>query len=61
MNKINAINGLLRNATREMNFIFIDNSNIKNHSHLWDNVHLNNEGLNILRNNFVGALRAKSF
>ena len=58
--KIDKTNELLKNGTRGMPYIFIDNSNIDGNKHLWDNVHLNNDGLRILKNNFVGALRANT-
>ena len=53
--RINTINTYLKNATRGIDFCFIDNSNIKK-EHLYDNLHLNDTGINILKNNFLGAL-----
>ena len=53
--QINTINGYLKNATRGIDFCFIDNSNIRK-EHLYDNLHLNDTGINILKNNFLGAV-----
>ena len=59
--KIDKINGFLRNGTRGMNYIFIDNVNIKADKHLWDDLHLNTDGLKVLENNFLGALNSDIF
>lgn len=59
--KIDKINGYLRNGTRGMNYIFIDNANIKADKHLWDDLHLNTDGLKVLENNFLGALNSDIF
>ena len=54
--KFDKINELLKNGTRGMGYTFIDNTNIDASKHLWDDVHLNNEGLSILKNNFIGGV-----
>ena len=56
--KIVKVNEYLKNGTRGMSFTFIDNGNIKASKHLWDEVHLNNDGLRILKNNFLGVLNS---
>ena len=56
--KIDKINGYLRNGTKGMSYIFIDNGNIKSDKHLWDGLHLNKDGFKILERNFLGALNS---
>lgn len=52
--KINAINSLLSNRCNDLNFNFIDNQSIHVDSHLWkDGVHLNDQGIEVLANNFL--------
>ena len=54
--KIDKINEYLKNGTGGMRYTFIDNSNIIASKHLWDQVHLNNDGLRVLKINFLGVL-----
>ena len=51
------LNNILRSMCKQMDFIFIENSNIvlSSHGH-HDGVHLNFEGSNVLRDNLLGAL-----
>ena len=50
------LNKVLENLCKINNFIFIDNSNIHT-GHLYDGVHLNDEGTSILANNYLDALK----
>ena len=55
--KINDINIILRNRCSEIKFEFIDNQNIQVDCHLWkDGLHLNDEGIEILANNYLKHL-----
>ena len=56
--KIKQINELLHENKLRYNYEVIDNSRIEG-KHLYDMVHLNNEGLTILANNFIGVLNSK--
>ena len=57
--QIDTINQYLKSATKGMNFTFIDNGNISSDL-LWDHVHLNDDGMTILKNNMLGALNTSS-
>ena len=56
--RLQVLNTALQSLCKFHNFIFIDNSDIKVH-HLYDGVHLNNEGISILADNYLKALRLK--
>lgn len=56
--RIDKVNEYLKNGTKGMSYTFIDNNNIKSSKHLFDEVHLNNDGLTILKNNFLAALHS---
>ena len=53
--KVRSINTLLEKLCHKGGFIFICNKNI-NLDHLYDGLHLNNDGLEILSSNFVNAI-----
>ena len=54
--EIEAINKLLSTYANSHNFIFLDNSQIRR-EHLWkDKLHLNDEGIILLANNFLNSL-----
>ena len=54
--KISDINNILFDNQEMNGFIYIDNNDIHYH-HIWkDGVHLNNEGIVVLANNFIKAL-----
>ena len=54
---IDAINHLIEMNAVNFNYTYINNSNIT-YEHLWrrDNLHLNNEGINLLKFNFLNYL-----
>ena len=52
-----ALNAELKELCRLNNFIFIDNSNILAKEHLYDRVHLNDPGTDILADNYLYHLR----
>ena len=55
--KVDNINELLKINAKQFGYVFIDNGNIFIDKHLWkDNIHLNNDGLTILANNFIDTL-----
>ena len=54
-NRISNINAILHELCHQNDFIFISNSNI-NFSHLEDGLHLTDEGLDILKENYLKAL-----
>ena len=54
---VDNINELLKINANQFGYVFIDNGNIFVDKHLWkDNIHLNNDGLTILANNFIDTL-----
>lgn len=54
--KIDEVNRLLKNNANTHNYIFCDNLNIQR-NHLWkDKIHLNNEGMTLLVNNYLDIL-----
>ena len=54
--KLEEVNRLLKVNAGTHNYIFADNSNI-HRNHLWnDKIHLNNEGLTLLTNNYLDIL-----
>ena len=53
--RVSNINSILNELCHQNNFIFINNQNI-NLSHLEDGLHLTDEGLSILKDNFLRAL-----
>ena len=56
-NKIDSINEMLKSNATIADYIFIDNKDIKQDKHLWkDRVHLNNDGLIILADNFINTI-----
>ena len=56
LNKIiHEINNILQDLCTTNNFLFIAHTNISM-DHLYDEVHLNNDGMNILANNFINIL-----
>ena len=56
--KIDEINSMLMRNANNFNYKFIDNGSIRK-EHLWrDDLHLNNEGLSILANNYLTHLNA---
>ena len=51
---------MLRRNANIADYIFTDNSEIKNEEHLWkDDIHLNNNGLAILAQDFINAINSK--
>ena len=55
--KIDEVNNLLWLQHEQLNFMLINNDNILPHKHLWkDKVHLNDNGLTLLANNYINAL-----
>ena len=52
-----ALNKELQELCRHNGFIFIDNSNIRPMEHLYDRVHLNDPGTEILADNYLNSLR----
>ena len=55
--KLEEVNRLLKVNAGTHNYIFSDNSNI-HHNHLWkDKIHLNNEGITLLANNYLDILQ----
>ena len=49
------LNNILKEMCYDLGFIYIDNDNI-GHEHLYDGVHLNRDGSDILGNNFLHSL-----
>ena len=58
--KINKINDLLKHYAGIYNFEFIDNNSIRSHHIKNDGVHLNQEGIRILADNFLNYLNRPS-
>ena len=56
--RLHVLNNALQSLCKFHNFIYIDNSDIKVH-HLYDGVHLKDEGITILADNYLKALRLK--
>ena len=52
------LNQAISTLCHQHNFVFIDNAKIEV-SHLYDGVHLNDAGITILADNYLGALRVK--
>ena len=58
--EVNKVNKLLQYYAGIFNYTYIDKSCIRN-QHLWkDGVHLNNEGISLLSNNYVTYLNVPS-
>ena len=53
--KIEELNSCLQGLCKLHNFIFIDNSNIED-DHLYDGVHLKEDGVTLLANNYLSVL-----
>ena len=61
INEINEVNSILHDHSSAYNFNMISNSNI-NAAHLWtDNVHLNDQGTNILTTNYTNAINGMPY
>ena len=59
--EINEINKLLKYYAGIYKFVFIDNSGIIREEHLWkDRIHLNNQGIYLLTNNYASHLNRPS-
>ena len=56
--RLHVLNNALRSLCKFHNFTFIDNSDIEIH-HLYDGVHLKDDGVTILADNYLNALRLK--
>ena len=55
-NRCEELNGIIKDLCKEHKFMFIDNSDISD-EHLYDGVHLNEEGTTILADGYLNALK----